>query len=280
MTALRDWLIENEQHYGGLHGGVPRLKVSEFDPRTPTMLARGGMTGGDRMRHHNYAPVYARVIEEHFMPAVTPDLLRDLETRFAGGIVRGIRPPTNSPLDQEPNPKSVFHGHRMQPKTMARGRNYAGVYAAHLPDTDRQLTIVELGILRGIGLAIWCDLFPKARVIGLDVDLSHFHENHEALVAKGAFRDNKPEVHEYDELAPGNPVLIRNILNGDSIDICIDDALHYDAAILGAMRDLMPFMRDGGVYFVEDNFKVHHKIAKAYPRNKVLAVAEMTVIQC
>ncbi len=278
--SLRNWLVQAERHYGGLHCGVPRNKVSPLDPRPPEMLKLGGMTGGDRMRHHNYAPIYATAIEANFMSAVTPELLRDLETRFAGGIVTGIRPVRNSPLDERENPQSVFHGHRMQPKSKKRARDYAGVYAKNLPDTQSHFTLVELGILRGVGLAIWCDLFPNARVIGLDVDTSHFQENKADLLKRGAFAKNSPEIYEYDELAEGNQERLKTILHDDVIDVCIDDALHYDDAILGAMRDIFPFMGFGGIYFVEDNFHVHRQIQRAYPSLEVLSVAEMTVIKC
>jgi len=205
-----DDLIECERKFGGLHTGVKRNKVSPLDPRSPATLAHGGMTGGDRMLHHQYATIYS----------------------------------------------------------------------ACLPDVSEEITLVELGILRGVGLAIWCELFPNARVIGLDVDLSHYKENEQNLRKLGAFRNHSPEVYEYDELAPTNAMRLRSILGGDSIDVCIDDALHYDEAILKAARDLMPFMRDGGVYFIEDNAKVHEQIRRIYPTNKVVSAGKMTVIQC
>ena len=66
------------------------------------------------------------------------------------------------------------------------------------------LIIAEFGILKGTGLAIWCDLFPDARVIGLDIDLGHFEENRSTLERRGAFKQNKPELHEYDQLVPGD----------------------------------------------------------------------------
>jgi hypothetical protein len=158
-------------------------------------------------------------------------------------------------------------------------REFAPVDADVLPDASAEITVVELGILRGVGLAIWCDLFPHARVIGLEIDLSHFRKNDPALRKRAAFQHNSPEVHEYDELAPDNASRLKEILRGAQIDICIDDALHYDAAILKAMQELMPLMRSGGAYFVEDNFGVHGKIRRAYP-GPCVSLKEMTVIWC
>ena len=53
---------------------------------------------------------------------------------------------------------------------------YAKDYSRYLKsfDCDRRLIVAEFGILRGNGLAIWCDLFPNARVLGFDIDTSHF----------------------------------------------------------------------------------------------------------
>src|SRR5690606_19043130 len=119
------------------------------------------------MDHHGYAPTYAQAIAERFMPAVTPEILRKLETKYAGGINLKLKPVKPSPLDTVPNPQSVFDGHRMQAEGNPRVHNYAPTYAENLPDTESRIVIVELGILRGVGLAVWCDLFPNARVIGL-----------------------------------------------------------------------------------------------------------------
>lgn len=56
------WLIETEEKYGGIITNVPRNKVSPQDPRTKDELAFGGMVGGDRMRHHGYASLYAEYL--------------------------------------------------------------------------------------------------------------------------------------------------------------------------------------------------------------------------
>ena len=64
---------------------------------------------------------------------------------------------------------------------------YGPTYARYLQPFvgARNLTVAEFGILNGTGLAIWCDLFTDARVIGLDIDLSHFEGNRSALERRG-----------------------------------------------------------------------------------------------
>lgn len=60
--GTKDWLIGTEIKYGGRISNVPRNKVSPKDPRTQKQLNQGGMTGGDRMLHLNYAEHYAEYL--------------------------------------------------------------------------------------------------------------------------------------------------------------------------------------------------------------------------
>lgn len=130
---------------------------------------------------------------------------------------------------------------------------YAPTYAAFLqPFLGQQsLTIAEFGILKGSGLAIWCDLFPDAHVIGFDIDLSHFEDNRKSLLERGAFRKRQPVLCEYDQLVTGRPK-IEKALNGRTLDVVIDDGLHSLDSILMTWRSVKPFLSDNFVYFVED----------------------------
>ena len=55
-----EWLIAKEEVYGGFVMEVPRRRTSPHDPRSELEIATGGMTGGDRMLRHGYAPYYER----------------------------------------------------------------------------------------------------------------------------------------------------------------------------------------------------------------------------
>lgn len=178
-----NWLIQSEVRYGGYVTDVARRRVSPLDGRSPEQLSSGGMTGGDRMLHHGYAPAYSR----YLMP-------------FLG---------------------------------------------------TANVTLAEFGILKGTGLAIWCDLFPEARVIGLDIDLGHFEGNRAALEHCGAFKRNKPELHEYDQLVSGEDRL-QQVLGGSTLDIVIDDGLHSTDSIITTWRSTVPFLSPRFAYLIED----------------------------
>lgn len=153
---------------------------------------------------------------------------------------------------------------------------YAQYLAPYLQD-QRRLTIVEIGILRGTGLAIWSDLFPSSRVIGLDIDLAHTRANMPALRTKGAFRESEPELYEFDQYTPDSSYL-GTLLKGDRIDICIDDATHDSQAILRTLESVIPHMNEPFVYFVEDNATVYGDIRALYPGYAVDGCGELTVI--
>ncbi len=111
------------------------------------------------------------------------------------------------------------------------GHGYAGWYAKHLAPWVRSgapVTLLEVGVFKGTGLAIWCDLFPNGRVIGLDIELGNFVDNRGNLQALGAFRKAEPELHQFDQLADGNRQRLQGILGDDRLDIVTDDGDHSE----------------------------------------------------
>lgn len=183
--------------------------------------------------------------------------------RAYGGKQTGIRRRKVSPLDQRTRSQLAKGG--MQGGDRYFDHGYAPAYAEAFARFDREdrLVIVELGILRGSGLAVLCDAFPHSRVIGLEVDLSHWREHGPQLRKLGAFRDNEPEIHEFDELALDADRRFVEILGDDQdrgFDIFIDDALHDDVSILNTFAWASPHIGRGGRYFIEDNSSARDKI--------------------
>ena len=157
---------------------------------------------------------------------------------------------------------------------------YAKHYARFLEPFIKQsnaLTLIEVGILRGTGLAVWSELFPHWRIIGLDIDLSHFQNNRQTLISRGAFKTNTPEVYEFDQFVD-NKKKLASILNDGKIDVFIDDGFHSNEAILSTMESVMPFLNAGYVYFIEDNKHVHEAIRKNYSQVSVYNVDRLTVV--
>lgn len=158
---------------------------------------------------------------------------------------------------------------------------YVETYAKILPrfESLSPMVVVEIGILRGAGLAMWCDLFPKARVIGLDIAPRYFRSGEQTLRSLGAFQHNKPEIHQFDELAPDAPARLAKIMGDATANLVIDDALHYNEAIAGMFRMMQPHLANRFSYFIEDNTTVHTQLRRDYPQYRWLSVGGLSVAQ-
>lgn len=157
-------------------------------------------------------------------------------------------------------------GDRMSPFFHGYGETYAEFLKPFLAQRKERITLVEVGILNGSGLAIWCDLFPNARVIGLDLDLRNFNKNRAFLESQGAFESNKPELFEFDQmdLARAQTVL-QSVLGNCKIDIAIDDGCHSIESIEITLKAMLPHMANAFVYFIEDNFDTFDGLAQKQP---------------
>jgi len=169
-------------------------------------------------------------------------------------------------------------GDRMSPFYHRYGSTYEEFLGSVLPRRLEPLTVVEVGILNGSGLAIWCDLFPSARVIGLDIDLRNFEANRATLEAAGAFSANRPELHQLDQLDPPKArEVISTVLGGTKVDVAIDDGCHSSESIRITFDALIPHMADSFVYFVEDNFDTYDLLAHQWPQYQWAQRDEMVV---
>jgi len=176
------------------------------------------------------------------------------ERKFAPGLVTAPR--IVSPLDA---PTSV-PTNRGADKFDAWGNDYGEAYAEILTGVNPRV-FVELGVLTGVSLAVWCDLYPDAQVIGLDVDLNRM--DWDGLESRGAFTLNKPLVFVWDAFAPEPfPVEFR-------ADVFIDDGPHKVEAIRRTAEFMKPLMNEGGRYVVEDVPEAYSVLRELWPDHEV-----------
>jgi len=225
---------------------------------------------------------YTRAIELPYLfrhPAFgSAEWLVRSEVKY-GGYVSNVVRRRVSPHDARTAKQLDFGGMTGGDRMLHHG--YGQTYARYLRPFigSRNLTVAEFGILKGTGLAIWCDLFPDARVIGLDIDLSHFEENQPRLIQRSAFKRATPEVHEYDQLVDGSG-LLGEILKAARLDIVIDDGLHSVDAIVKTWRSVQPHLADRFVYFIEDYDNLPQYVDSEFNGFEVTTVGMMTVISC
>ena len=193
-----------------------------------------------------------------------------------GGLVQGVKRNDTSPLDPRTIKEIATGGMQGGDRMSSSYHNYAPIYAKYLQPylNNDNIVLAEVGILKGSGCAIWSELFKNGRIIGLDYDLNHIKNNMKFLKSKGAFSNNNLELHNFDSYKPK----IKKILNGDTIDIFIDDGPHTDKAILTTLKEIVPHLSKKFVCFIEDNAQVHHKIRKNHSKFKVINDGKMTII--
>ena len=206
--------------------------------------------------------------------------LIDSEKKYGGytsGVPRNHVSPNDDRTTEELQTGGMIGGDRMPSSHCGYGLYYAK-YLKPFVLANQKVTLVETGILRGIGLATWCDLFPDGRVIGLDIDLGHITSNTPILEKLGAFSQNSPELHEFDQLVDNREMLGR-ILDQDKVDIAIDDGLHSVDSIIKTMRSLQPHLANDFVYFVEDNAQAHKSIRSEFPEFQVQNYGMLSIIR-
>ena len=197
------------------------------------------------------------------------------ELRY-GGIQQNV--PRNSVSPHDPRSKNELAVGGMTGGDRMLHHSYAADYSRCLSRfVGKNIVLAEFGILRGTGLAIWCDIFADARVIGFDIDLSHFRNNLDYLKSRGAFESNSPELHEYDQFLD-NREYLRGVLSKAKIDVCIDDGLHSEATIIATLDSVLPHLAEDFVYIVEDNDEIYPLLRDRYSQLKVENCGYLTVL--
>lgn len=122
------------------------------------------------------------------------------------------------------------------------GVNYMDHYAQLIGTVDnfrgkRNPKILEIGVLKGASLRMWQSLFPKAIVIGLDID-PQIESTDKFTIIKGRQND----------------ITVLNQLNTvyGPFDFIIDDGSHDFRDVLVSANYFIPRMKAEGLYVIED----------------------------
>jgi SAM-dependent methyltransferase len=116
---------------------------------------------------------------------------------------------------------------------------YTPVYYDLLHGKDVR-SVLEIGINSGASLRMWEEYFPRAKIIGLDIDPN-------CMVNEGRIQSFVAD--QRDWLSLMQALTLAGI---HGYDLIVDDGLHECAAQMRAMRALLPYLRDGGIYIVEE----------------------------
>jgi hypothetical protein len=124
--------------------------------------------------------------------------------------------------------------------------SYADAYERHLGHLrDRAITLLEIGIggyadpgRGGASLRMWKQYFPQARIVGLDIE------------DKARLTEDRITILQGDQ---GDRAFLEQLGSRyGPFDVVIDDGSHRCKHVITSFEVLFPFVRDGGVYAIED----------------------------
>ena len=123
---------------------------------------------------------------------------------------------------------------------------YTTHYQRHLQHLkDESFTLLEVGIggykesgVGGESLQMWKWFFPRARIVGLDIEDKAFVRQPRVHTVHGS--QTEPEVLERTIRLHGVPRVV------------IDDGSHVPADVIATFRHLFPRLPDGAIYAIED----------------------------
>lgn len=112
---------------------------------------------------------------------------------------------------------------------------------------DTVRAVLEIGVNRGCSLKTWAEYFPNARIIGIDSDAACMVGGSNYLPA---MVDPRIVTLTADQ---NNADDLRRAL-GDRLDfdVIIDDGSHERPHQLVSLQTLLPYLKPGGTYVVED----------------------------
>jgi hypothetical protein len=120
------------------------------------------------------------------------------------------------------------------------GHNYLAFYELFFaPLRDRPLTVLEIGVLNGASLRTWEDYFPAAKIVGADIQPSSRQFERDRVVIEILDQSNIEE-------------LVQVGIKHGPFDIIVEDGSHMWEHQITTLRTLFPFVKQDGIYIVED----------------------------
>lgn len=115
--------------------------------------------------------------------------------------------------------------------------------------------VVEFGVDQGGSLLLWHSLWCPERLIGFDISIGKV-QDHPLISVQGKPSENEDrpiQAYAADQCDPDLPSKLVDLgIEEGSVDIFIDDADHSGEGSEKLMQSTWRFVRDGGIYVVED----------------------------
>ena len=100
--------------------------------------------------------------------------------------------------------------------------------------------ILEVGIHHGASLRAWAELFPGAEIIGLDNNPANFFTDQDII----SLYVDQAHTWTFDNL--------KRLFKDKRFDMIVDDGCHYYEETKNTFYNLIPLVKVGGVFVIED----------------------------
>ncbi|MBW4033966.1 MAG: class I SAM-dependent methyltransferase [Proteobacteria bacterium] len=118
--------------------------------------------------------------------------------------------------------------------------NYLNFYEIFFaPIRDHKLKVLEIGVLHGQSLKMWEEYFPVSEIIGADIS-----------PRSKMFEGGRVHIELIDQ--SNIEELTKIGIKHGPFDIIIEDGSHMWEHQITSLRTLFPFLKDNGIYIVED----------------------------
>ncbi|MGO4622650.1 trans-aconitate 2-methyltransferase [Ensifer sp. 2YAB10] len=125
---------------------------------------------------------------------------------------------------------------------------------------DRKIKLLEIGVLEGTSIRTWRDYFSEGEIIGADIN---------------------PEVTRYtgerisiEIIDQGKPADLDRLVFKGPYDVIIDDGSHLWEHQILTLRKLLPALKPGGIFIIEDLDTSHGKYRIKYGTPGTLTATE------
>ena len=153
---------------------------------------------------------------------------------------------------------------------------FIDVYEPHFAPRKSSIhTLVEMGVLFGSSIKMWRDWLPQSKIIGID-NFSGIMgawrrngrgrpiPNHTKFLmeANAGLHGDRVVVMDRDlSSKPGLQRVVADLQAYAPLDVIIDDASHSNHDQLTGLASMLPLLRPGGLYVIED---IHTSLENGY----------------
>lgn len=139
----------------------------------------------------------------------------------------------------------------------ASKHKYHTVYGPELEHLrDKPINILEVGVFKGASTSAWLEHFPQATIYCIDIFTRVHPKNIPVLT------DPRVKWLAGDSTNPLVVAEIKQAWPRIKFDVIIDDGMHTPRANASTLQNLFGFLKNSGIYFVEDVWALEEMTSK------------------